>query len=50
MGLQREPGAVRAGRGLDRVDAGRRIAEFPRPDADDLGAWQPGGHQPVFGP
>ena len=49
VGLQREPGAIGAGRGLERVDPGRRVGEVPGADADHFGAGQPGGHQPVFG-
>ena len=49
MSLETEPGAIRARRWLQRIDPRWRVAEFPRPDADHLGAGQPGGHQPVLG-
>jgi hypothetical protein len=43
------PGAVRAGRGFERVDPGCGLGEVTGPNRDGFDTWQAGGHQPALG-
>ena len=47
--LQRKPVTAGVRGGFERVQPGRDRVRLAGPDPDDLGAWQPAGHQPVLG-